>query len=160
MLTLTFTGENLAHIHAQIAAMVLVPPANVQVATWTAPAPPETAPTDEPARRRGRPPRETTPLNSDVPLSNKAVESTPTPATVVAAASATYESMKQALQAYAQKHKTNEEGMAKVSALLDTFGIKMVRDVPADKYQAVHDAAHKAIAEVGAGPVDPFAVGK
>jgi hypothetical protein len=74
----------------------------------------------------------------------------------VAVPSATFESMKKALQELAGKHKTNEEGMTAVSKLLlDGFGIKMVRDVPADKYQAVQDAAIAAMGSVGS---DPFKV--
>jgi hypothetical protein len=69
---------------------------------------------------------------------------------------ATFESMKKALQELAGKHKNNEEGMTAVSnLLLKEFQIKMVRDVPADKYQAVQDAAVAAMGSIGA---DPFKV--
>jgi hypothetical protein len=72
------------------------------------------------------------------------------------ASAATYDSMRKSLQELAGKYKTNEEGMNAVSKLLlEKFQIKMVRDVPADKYQAVQDAV---LAATPGAASDPFGV--
>jgi hypothetical protein len=102
-------------------------------------------------KKRGPKPKETVTVE---PTPVQTVQSAP--ANVAPAPGVTFESMKKALQELAGKHKTNEEGMTAVSKLLlDKFQLKMVRDVPADKYQAVQDAAVAAMGNVGA---DPFKV--
>jgi pyruvate/2-oxoacid:ferredoxin oxidoreductase alpha subunit len=99
---------------------------------------------------------ETTTPKKRGPKPKETVAVVETPAVVAPASAATFESMKKALQELAGKHKTNEEGMTAVSKLLaEKFSIKMVRDVPDDKYQAVQDAAVAAMGNVGA---DPFKV--
>jgi hypothetical protein len=150
-ITLSFTGESLADIHRQLGSIVAEPPIlqsttlasgavlhkDTTVAAEETPAP----------KKRGPKPKEAVAVEPAPPSA---------PANVAPAAGATFESMKKALQELAGKHKTNEEGMTAVSKLLaEKFSIKMVRDVPADKYQAVQDAAVAAMGNIGS---DPFKV--
>jgi hypothetical protein len=110
----------------------------------------EEAPTP---KKRGPKPKEAMTVTKETlgPEKTEAFLPEPKPASA-----ATFESMKKALQELAGKHKTNEEGMTAVSKLLaEKFQIKMVRDVPADKYQAVQDAAIAAMGNIG---TDPFKV--
>jgi hypothetical protein len=147
MLTLSIQGNSLDEIEGKLRSMFTIkdtPMESTKLASGATLLKDTTVEETTTPKKRGPKPKETV-----------AVEPAPAPAPAPASA-ATFESMKKALQELAGKHKTNEEGMTAVSKLLaEKFSIKMVRDVPADKSQAVQDAAVAAMGNVGA---DPFKV--
>jgi hypothetical protein len=157
MLTLTIQGNSLGELQEAIARAiagfngvpqsVIKPELESKVLHSGAVLHKDTTVVDEPApKKRGPKPKEAVTVE---PAPVQTVQSSP-------ASTATYDSMRQSLQKLAGTYKTNEEGMTAVSKLLlEKFSIKMVRDVPADKYQAVQDAAVAAMGNVGA---DPFKV--